>query len=115
MARHSDAQILRLGTITLVVMALIMAAAFNLSKFPGFSGTTYQAWFAEGSGLRAGNMVQVGGIRSGRGQGLELVVGDGFREMHQHRGRIGTGVEDFAQRLRGGLRARLHRGVQVRA
>ena len=26
MARHSDAQILRLGTITLVVMALIMAA-----------------------------------------------------------------------------------------
>ena len=73
MARHSDAQILRLGTITLVVMALIMAAAFNLSKFPGFSGTTYQAWFAEGSGLRAGNMVQVGGIRSGRVQGLELV------------------------------------------
>lgn len=69
MARHSDAQILRLGTITLVVMALIMAAAFNLSKFPGFSGTTYQAWFAEGSGLRAGNMVQVGGIRSGRVQG----------------------------------------------
>ena len=73
MARHSDAQILRLGTITLVVMALIMAAAFNLSKFPGFSGTTYQAWFAEGSGLRAGNMVQVGGIRSGRVQDLELV------------------------------------------
>ena len=73
MARHSDAQVLRLGTITLVVMALIMAAAFNLSKFPGFSGTTYQAWFAEGSGLRAGNMVQVGGIRSGRVQGLELV------------------------------------------
>ena len=73
MARHSDAQVLRLGTITLVVMALIMAAAINLSKFPGFSGTTYQAWFAEGSGLRAGNMVQVGGIRSGRVQGLELV------------------------------------------
>ena len=73
MARHSDAQILRLGTITLLVMVLVMAAAFNLSKFPGFGGTTYQAWFAEGSGLRTGNMVQVGGIRSGRVQGLELV------------------------------------------
>lgn len=73
MARHSDAQILRLGTITLLVMVLVMTAAFNLSKFPGFGGTTYQAWFAEGSGLRTGNMVQVGGIRFGRVQGLELV------------------------------------------
>ena len=35
MARHSEARILRLGVITLVVMALMMAAAFNLSKFPG--------------------------------------------------------------------------------
>ena len=35
--------------------------------------------------------------------------------LDQDGGRVGTGVEDFAQRLRGGLRARLHRGVQVRA
>jgi len=70
--RRSDAAVLRLGAVMLVVMALIMAAAFNLSKFPGFRGTTYQAWFSDASGLRAGNMVQVGGIRSGRVQDLEL-------------------------------------------
>ena len=36
--KYSDARVMRLGAITLVVMALIMAAAFNLGKFPGFSG-----------------------------------------------------------------------------
>ena len=75
MRRYSEAQLIRLGAITLVVMLVIMAAAFNLSKFPGFGGDTYQAYFADASGLHKGNMVQVGGIRAGRVQDLQLDKG----------------------------------------
>jgi phospholipid/cholesterol/gamma-HCH transport system substrate-binding protein len=70
--RYTEAQLLRLGAITLVVMALVMAAAFNLSKLPGFGGDTYQAYFADASGLHQGNVVEVGGIRSGRVQDIQL-------------------------------------------
>jgi phospholipid/cholesterol/gamma-HCH transport system substrate-binding protein len=70
--RYTEARILRLGAITLVVMALIMAAAFNLGKFPGFRGTTYRAEFTDASGLHKGNMVQVGGIRVGRVEDVAL-------------------------------------------
>ena len=72
MRRYTEAQILRLGAITVVVMLLVMAASFNLSKFPGLSGGTYRAEFTDASGLHAGNMVQVGGIRSGRVQDITL-------------------------------------------
>ncbi len=65
-------QLIRLGAITVVVMLVIMAASFNLSKFPGFGGDTYQAYFADASGLHKGNMVQVGGIRVGRVQDVQL-------------------------------------------
>ncbi|KAA1429121.1 MCE family protein [Nocardioides antri] len=64
--KNDDARIMRLGVITLVVMAVISAATFNLSKFPGFRGTTYYAEFSDASGIHKGNMVQVGGMRSGR-------------------------------------------------
>jgi phospholipid/cholesterol/gamma-HCH transport system substrate-binding protein len=70
--RSSDARILRLGAITLVTMALVMVAAFNLGKFPGFRGGTYRAEFQDASGLHRGNMVQVGGIRVGRVQDVRL-------------------------------------------
>lgn len=70
--RSSEARIIRLGATTLVVMALIVAAAFNLSKFPGFGGTTYTAQFTDASGLHRGNVVQVGGIRAGRVTGVDL-------------------------------------------
>jgi phospholipid/cholesterol/gamma-HCH transport system substrate-binding protein len=70
---YSDARVLRLGAITLVVMLLVMAAAFNLSQFPGFRGSTYQAEFSDASGLHTGNMVQVGGIRVGRVKNVALV------------------------------------------
>ena len=73
MRTSTDARTLRLGAIALVVMAVVMAAAFNLSQFPGFKGTTYRAEFSDASGLRAGNMVQVGGIRVGRVQEVALV------------------------------------------
>jgi phospholipid/cholesterol/gamma-HCH transport system substrate-binding protein len=72
MRTYSDARILRLGAITVVVMLVIMAAAFNLSQFPGFKGTSYRAEFTDASGLRAGNIVQVGGIRVGRVQEVAL-------------------------------------------
>ena len=75
MRRYTDVQLMRLGAITLVVMLLVMAAAFNLSKFPGFGGDTYQAYFADASGLHKGNVVQVGGIRAGRVQDLQLKDG----------------------------------------
>jgi phospholipid/cholesterol/gamma-HCH transport system substrate-binding protein len=70
--RYTEAQILRLGTIAVVAMLVVMAAAFNLSKFPGFGGTSYSAEFKDASGLRKGNMVQVGGIRVGRVQDITL-------------------------------------------
>ena len=64
--KTNDARIMRLGVITLVLMAVVSAATFNLSKFPGFRGTTYYAEFSDASGLHKGNIVQVGGIRVGR-------------------------------------------------
>lgn len=72
MRRYTDRQVLRLGALTLVVMAVVLAAAFNLSKFPGFGGTSYSAELADASGLRVGNQVQVAGIRVGRVQDVEL-------------------------------------------
>ncbi|WP_372729043.1 MCE family protein [Nocardioides sp.] len=73
MRRYSEAQILRLGAITLVLMLLVMVAAFNLSKFPGLGGDTYRAEFADASGLHRGNMVQVAGMRVGRVKDVALV------------------------------------------
>ena len=69
---YSDAKILRFGAVTLVLMLLVMAAAFNLSKFPGFGGGLYRAEFKDASGLHQGNMVQVAGMRVGRVKEIEL-------------------------------------------
>lgn len=73
MRRYNERQILRLGSVTVVVMLFVMAAAFNLSKFPGFRGQTYRAEFADASGLRVGNMVQIAGIRAGRVDDMQLL------------------------------------------
>lgn len=72
MARHTDAQVLRLGSITLVVLLVVMAAAFNLQNFPGFRGTTYHAELVDASGLHVGSEVQVAGIRVGRVQDIHI-------------------------------------------
>jgi phospholipid/cholesterol/gamma-HCH transport system substrate-binding protein len=66
MARHSDRSVLRLGAISIAVLLLVMAAAFNLQKFPGFRGTGYHADFKDANGLARGDMVQIGGVRVGR-------------------------------------------------
>jgi phospholipid/cholesterol/gamma-HCH transport system substrate-binding protein len=70
--RYNDGQVLRLGAYTLVIMLIVMAAAFNLSKFPGFGGKVYHAEFTDASGLRPGNMVQIAGIRAGRVEKISL-------------------------------------------
>ncbi|MGO4257271.1 MCE family protein [Marmoricola sp. RAF53] len=72
MARHSESSIMRLGAISLVVLLLVMAAAFNLQKFPGFRGTTYHADFTDASGLARGDMVQIAGVRVGRVDSIEI-------------------------------------------
>jgi len=72
MARHTERSILRLGTISLVVLLLVMAAAFNLQKFPGFRGTGYHADFTDANGLARGDMVQIGGVRVGRVDSIEI-------------------------------------------
>lgn len=72
MRGSSEARYIRLGVITLVVVMLLLVATFNLSKFPGFGGTTYTAEFADASGIHRGNMVQVGGIRAGRVNDVSL-------------------------------------------
>jgi phospholipid/cholesterol/gamma-HCH transport system substrate-binding protein len=72
MARHTDRSILRLGVLSLAVLVLVMAASFNLQKFPGFRGTGYHADFADANGLARGDMVQIGGVRVGRVNGIEI-------------------------------------------
>ena len=72
MHRFSDAAIMRLGAAALVLLAIVMAAAFNLSKFPGFGGETYQAEFTDASGLKRGDIVQVAGMRVGRVAGVAV-------------------------------------------
>jgi len=68
----SDGRVLRAGTVTIVLMLLVMVASFNLSRFPGFGGDTYRAEFTDASGIHRGSSVQVGGIRSGRVSDVEL-------------------------------------------
>ncbi|CAN5486660.1 MCE family protein [soil metagenome] len=70
--RSSDARIIRLGATTLVLMALVLVASFNLSRFPGFGGDSYTAEFSDASGIHRGNVVQVAGIRVGRVQSVDL-------------------------------------------
>lgn len=72
MRRYTEAQIVRIGVISVVIAALLMAAALNLQKFPGFRGVEYKAEFADASGLHKGNMVQVAGIRVGRVKSIDL-------------------------------------------
>ena len=72
MATRPDRTILRLGVVSLAVLLLVMAAAFNLQKFPGFRGTGYHAEFADANGLAPGDMVQIGGVRVGRVNGIDI-------------------------------------------
>jgi phospholipid/cholesterol/gamma-HCH transport system substrate-binding protein len=72
LSTSSPARLRRYGAIAIFSMVLAMAAAFNLSKVPGIAGVTYYAEFADASGLHAGNIVQIGGIRVGRVNDITL-------------------------------------------
>ncbi|MEO5653044.1 MAG: MCE family protein [Marmoricola sp.] len=72
MARRKDSAILRMGAISLVVLVLVMAAAFNLQRFPGFKGTDFHVQLKDASGLHKGNIVQVAGVRVGRINALHI-------------------------------------------
>ncbi len=95
MARPTEARILRLGVITLVIMALVSAATFNLGKFPGFRGTSYYAEFSDASGIHKGNIVQVGGIRVGRVTDVAL-AGDRVKVKFEIKGDVDFGKESKA-------------------
>ncbi|MGA9103320.1 MCE family protein [Aeromicrobium sp.] len=72
MARRSDFKVMQMGAISLVLLLLVMAASFNLQKFPGFRGTTFHAELTDASGLRTGSEVQVAGVRVGRVNKLRI-------------------------------------------
>jgi len=76
MKKYTESQLIRLGAITMVVMLVMLAATFNLSKFPGFGGNIYQAHFKDASGIHKGNMVQVAGMRVGRVENVSLDGGE---------------------------------------
>ncbi|GAA3519957.1 MCE family protein [Nocardioides daeguensis] len=93
--RTRDARVLRLGVVTLVVMAVVSAATFNLGKFPGFRGTTYYAEFSDASGIHKGNIVQVGGIRVGRVAAVTL-AGDRVKVKFEVDGDVDFGKQSSA-------------------
>ncbi|WP_310963718.1 MCE family protein [Nocardioides terrisoli] len=72
MARRTDRHLMRMGAIALLVLALAMAASFNLQKFPGFRGTGFHAELTDASGLHVGNIVEIAGIRVGRVNALHV-------------------------------------------
>jgi len=73
MSTHaSDQQRTRVGLIVIALLAVAMAAAFNLQKFPGFRGTMYHAEFADASGLHVGGRVEIAGVRVGRVDNIQI-------------------------------------------
>jgi phospholipid/cholesterol/gamma-HCH transport system substrate-binding protein len=62
-----------IGAIGLVLILVILWAAFNASKLPIIGGgTTYSAYFTEAAGLRSGDEVRVAGIKVGKVDSVEL-------------------------------------------
>lgn len=80
----------------LVVIALLLAATFNLNKLPlPFLGsyTTYRAAFAQAAGIDRDNEVRVAGVRVGRVTGVRLDV-PGKRVVVTFQVRKGTDLGD---------------------
>jgi len=72
MSRRSEASLVRMGGISMLLLVGLMNASFNLQKLPGFRGTQYHAEFSDAAGLRVGSEVQVAGIRVGRVSKLHI-------------------------------------------
>ncbi|WP_433276035.1 MCE family protein [Pseudonocardia xinjiangensis] len=61
----------RTAVIGLVVIVLIVVAAFNAPQLFG-GGTTYRAEFSEAAGLTSGDLVTIAGVEAGRVGSVEL-------------------------------------------
>ncbi|WP_433556883.1 MCE family protein [Pseudonocardia xinjiangensis] len=61
----------RTAVIGLVVLVLIVVAAFNAPQLFG-GGTTYRAEFSEAAGLTSGDLVTIAGVEAGRVGSVEL-------------------------------------------
>jgi phospholipid/cholesterol/gamma-HCH transport system substrate-binding protein len=72
MAQRTDRQLMRMGAVALLALAIVMAASFNLQKFPGFRGKHFHAELTDASGLHIGNIVEIAGIRVGRVDGIRI-------------------------------------------
>ena len=69
-----------IGAISIVVIAILVFAAFNSSDLPIIGGgTVYSAEFTEAAGLRAGDEVRIAGVRVGTVDAVEL---EGDRRRH---------------------------------
>ncbi len=90
---------MRMGTIAILVLALAMAASFNLQKFPGFRGTDYHAALTDASGLHEGDIVQVAGIRVGRVNGLRIVGKKVVVDFDVHGAELGPRTQASVQVL----------------
>ena len=62
-----------IGAIGLVLVVVLLWAAFNASKLPLIGGgTSYSAYFSEAAGLRANDDVRVAGVKVGTVDGVSL-------------------------------------------
>jgi phospholipid/cholesterol/gamma-HCH transport system substrate-binding protein len=71
-SQASDQKKTQVGLIVIAVLAVAMAAAFNLQKFPGFRGVKYHAEFADASGLHVGGRVEIAGVKVGRVDAIRI-------------------------------------------
>lgn len=90
MARRTPAQLSRLGALSLITLALVMVAAFNLQKFPGFAGTGYHAEFTDAGGLHKGCIVEIAGIKVGRVNNLRIDGNKVIVDFDVHNAQFGT-------------------------
>jgi phospholipid/cholesterol/gamma-HCH transport system substrate-binding protein len=73
MTPFRDRNLVTIGLIGFVLIALLMLAAFRADRLPIIgAGDTYKAQFAEIGGLKSGNEVRVAGVAVGNVNGIEL-------------------------------------------
>jgi phospholipid/cholesterol/gamma-HCH transport system substrate-binding protein len=62
-----------IGAIGLVLILVILWAAFNAQKLPFIGGgTSYSAYFSEAAGLRSGDEVRIAGVKVGQVDSVDL-------------------------------------------
>lgn len=85
-----------IGAVGLTVIALLMAAAFNVQDLPLIgSGTTYSAAFSEAGGLKPGDEVRIAGVKVGKVDDVDL-DGDHVRVSFRIKGDPEFGTETGA-------------------